>query len=415
MDQHSPYQREIYLRKMDLLGLILIRLPLEKFTAATAGMSSKQNLISRRAHIVNRVDPEEYTDYIALCTWQGELCSLSQNYLPGEYLSSRASFLGSAEWFRLFADECSLFDFEIAMRSNIPEIQKFTVRNHSIDRVNDPALIDWSTTLGSQTIRSIILNKLASTRSSNLLFLQGYLQYPDSLRFPLLEVVFLGYISAAIKDPFVYDPRIEDAIRKFRKTEPTLPVDEYVFRIGYFVGVIDNPDEMGVYIHYALDSIQPKVIKFYLNSRSTVREIVCIDSKEVAAVPFLEGIRITQDLVSRAAEMLALIEDDVHLSYRANLLILTGRSLPEGYSPNESEAELMARVAHPGLTEEFWRMTRFFDLLDYGTVLYDLPNFFRIIDPRPDTVNQHYLHELFARGQFWQIKGTTIFRAITKE
>ena len=115
---------------MDLLRIVLAYLPY--------GRAPDDNVV--RTRLVNRIENGDFPyTYGAICTYQGELSDDSVNWMERKYLCSRAAFLGDVEMFKKFSNSRqTIMDFEIGMRSNVPEIQLLAARSGAaVGTIND--------------------------------------------------------------------------------------------------------------------------------------------------------------------------------------------------------------------------------------------------------------------------------------
>lgn len=387
---------------MDLLRIVLAYLPY--------GRAPDDNVV--RTRLVNRIENGDFPyTYGAICTYQGELSDDSVNWMERKYLCSRAAFLGDVEMFKKFSNSRqTIMDFEIGMRSNVPEIQLLAARSGAaVGTINDPEVIRWDPEL-----RSILLNRaLDMIHGSGASFLYGYLFYPEHLSVSVrgyranLSAVLEGYVTAAIgriTDPFTPDPLIEEAgqITGLHHNR------EHLIKLGYFITTGVNLTVDGLF-KLALSGIQPRLLISLLVRYPEHKDRLAEYSR---GVNILRGMEITERVVDRARAMLEL-EVEFADKYQIGLLIVTGGFC---FTPDHlmtlENINLMVRVAHPQLTKELIGD----NVLDedvYGTVFYDLVNLFRVFDPKPKNVSQHLVHELIARGQLWQIEGTKLFRKLT--
>lgn len=393
---------------MDLLRLIWIRLPLGRFiNLPDCGL-----LIPSRMKVVNCFDdriirlifPMTVTDYIRICTFQGELCESSPSII---FRQARAAFLCDAELYRVHLPVQRYHQhFHLALRSRMPKIQSLALdRFDSYSSVDDPEVIEWTPELRAGLLKTI-------HKKSD--FLIGYLSYPASI--PLRILVFEGFVTAAMKsvDPFLPCRAIDDLLPKIYDavTETPYQIKELLVRRGYFAHLDISCNVKGWIFSY----IQPALLERYLDDKDVRRAARTISVKVIAPT-----LHLSESLVERARRMLKW-RDLFSSYYLCFLLILTGQNVDlttVGRKEVFPLFTLMYRVAHPQLSREL--MEQYGSSLGhtrYETtyIVYDAVNFVRVClkeIPQGLTPEWRKLEVLVARGQLWQLYGTPIFEELT--
>lgn len=400
---------------MDLLRLVLVRLPIDRLTEFQEVID--KNFILDRIRVVNRIDEEigPFDEYVRLCMLQGEISTRFPSVLNYEWVSCRASFLAdfeTSEGLRL-TGSCP----NIGLRSSDPRIRSHASLRYTTDGIVDPASIAWTSEM-----RKGVLSRFEWDMMN---FAIGYISYledasvspaqlpvnlPGSPREPAQpklpsvtskEPMLAGYVNAVMQeasDPFAPIPWLEKLARDF------LPERYEIILVENGYHYMERYSEITV--TKAIQFIWPKLlIRSCREQLATLMPI--IESYWISG-----NMDITEGLVGRAKEMLDL---DLNFSdfYRLLLRIIVG--LPVDLSTVHgcdyyTLVIFMIRVAHPQLTKDltdgmllFWKPT---------LIAYDLVNYFRVYSddfPSRDSDGWYKLQILCANGQAFRLRGTKIF------
>lgn len=226
---------------MDLLRLVLARLPLQRIIELNLS-----DLVEVRSKAINCSDTkfENFRQYVLFSMSQGEICE--EDLFHINLIAARKVFLGFDQ---IVADPTmKYFDFELIMRTNVPELQEQICRNV---RIEDIAVRDHRSIRWTSEAKIILRNRLidnfagpAPIQSEQLCFLHGYLLYPLKFHhagqactaFESLK----GYIAAAtVVDPFASSQLVEDAIEVTLCGVKMKPehLDDLKIQYGYFANL----------------------------------------------------------------------------------------------------------------------------------------------------------------------------------
>lgn len=387
---------------MDLLRQILVRLSLERFIIFGDDLS----LVKLRLRAVNRRSDEisDYRSYLRLCTLQGEICSLSHEFVNRTWLTSRAAFLNDS----INYDPSCEFEPNIDLRSSDERIKLRVVKLFKPTQtisINDPASIGWTAEMKEITLKALWVPR---TLNRENYFLLGYLAYPDSavvdkdLCAENISTIFGGFVEAAMKeisDPFMPHPIIEGIISGAKYSHALRSV---AFSHGYFAYHEKyRADEA------AVRDIQPALLERCWALRAFTDPALLGDPFPSTAIPITEG------LLMRARQMLALERNLTH-HYMIFLRILLGLQVDISAVDQRYVNTLiivMLRIAHPQLTKELIQpIMSFLHIVNHFracNISYDLVNYFHIM---PVTISEKVrLHQIFASGKALEIEVSETF------
>lgn len=371
---------------MDLLRLVLARLPLEWFYPAQLGHA----LIETRQRAVNRILEPTVVDYYTECALQGEINPYRM--LHGKYTWDRAVFLD-----QYIPDIVGWqIDLDVALHYARPEMQIRICRSVGPYnfKVLDPERIKWT----AET-RKYLLEDLRANTEENA-FLIGYLAYPDSIPSSedFLHGILQGYVRAAVgsRNGWISDPKLETAVLDYLRRynlDPVIVEDDLIAQ-GYF-SLINNPrlpavDPMNAedLTEAGLGTIEPDLLRTPISTEVLPNR----------------WITISVSLIERARRMLTL-PFSFSPKYRTILRIIVGETLSDvDLHLAEQYPQIglyLMHVAHPQLTSEIVQSS-YVHYRDSGIrclIFYDLIHYFRIVEP--SVSDDHKLHELAARGQGW--------------
>ena len=364
---------------MDLLRQILARLPLQRIFDLHL---SDQQLLNLRTRVVNHISEdylsnltgEIFTNYLMLCTLQGELCSEATRFLPVEMICARAAFVRDRVTSRLMRShpKASLnLNIDLALASGDLEIITSTVETaRSPYNVIDPEIVNWRPEIVA------LYQKLISDSSGTIIIprvtqLMGYLHIPmrgvshdlDKNLSGLTIGYKRGYVLAEMRDrldPFADDSTLYQFLGRIHLEIPIYG--------GYFgFNFSERIDEIR---RLAFRCVQPKLVR-----RLPV-------GTPPNPIPMLT---VTQRVARNAREMIPVLNEFYPnaIAYRMQMQVIAGEVLDldllKSLSYNDALliTETMVEIAHPQLT------TRTLENVYYShsntSVHYDLVNYFRQI------------------------------------
>ena len=374
---------------MDLLDLVLARLPLDAFLRTGRDpkirirdvnrISPKRSQKFRRAV---RNWPSETPVYALECALQGELSVSATELIPTTLLLSRAAFVGDARMYEYLITTRNYLeiDLDIAISSGVPEIQAWAMAHADrVIEVRDLEII----------VRSPWLLDYLKVEPDLILSPR----YAGFFHRPLGKHDRLSYLTGFIEremigrdDPFrpieTVDRLIDDMGYGNVGFKETL-ADNYIYA-GYFsplVGYFDTHAEF--LLERALINIQPKLL-------FQIPEHIGVDISRV----------ITPSMVVRAREMLPLIEmrSPTSIRYIAQLRIICGLPVDlSEFDSDDSVRQYAITVAHPQMD---------FYLRDAGAhysydVYYDLDRYFDRRNDHNFGSDYFKIHLQYARGGFF--------------
>ena len=363
---------------MDLLDLVLARLPLDAFLR-----TGRDPTI--RIRDVNRLD-REISYYNLICTLQGELSLTIEPLIPTTLLLSRAAFLRDARAYEYFMTTSKFDpspDLDLALISGVPEIQAWALA-YGKTAPNDPDLITWTPGL---------IRHYDSDNNSSF-FMRGYLHLETQSK---NAVSYLsGFIAREMigRDPF---QSIEVIDRLVTRLSALVDPDygNICLKAGYFAPLIDQLiSDARKLFNFSIDYIQPRLLE-----RLPVQ--TDIDPSDLS-LPL--SLFIYHSTVECAKEMLPLIErlypGAVH--YIMQLRVICGMQVDEVALRNAKYQvdilNLMITVAHPQMQSG---RNLSGNLYVSNHVFYDLNRYAAELPAEDDGMSEK-MHILYASGKMFR-------------